>query len=153
MVAWAWGPVSERPEDADRVYLKDIAKATNQVVDDQNRQMGEEETEEEGSKGKFKVKSRKLTYVMKTFLNLKSIRSTDGVAEYKGTSYVNMEAELERVKGLCERWAVDWREHGTLARPGADQVDFTKSSEGSKELRKAWYGSEDGSKGADSEGR
>src|SRR5690349_4041715 len=40
MLAWAWGPVSDRLEDAERIYLKDISEATNQVVDEQNRQMG-----------------------------------------------------------------------------------------------------------------
>jgi hypothetical protein len=153
MMAWAWGPVSDRPEDADRVYLKDIAKATNNVVDEQNRQMGEEEEEEEDGKKKFKVKSRKLTYIMRTFLNLRSIRATDGTAEYKGTYYVNMAMEEERVRGLCERWSVEWRERGSVTKAETTQIDFGKSSEGAKAERKAWYGSENGSFAMKSEDR
>jgi len=141
MMAWAWGPVSGRPEDEQRVYLKDIAAATNQVVDDQNRQMGEEETDEDDKK-KFKAKSRKLSHTMKTYLNLKTIRATDGIPEYKGTAYVNMAMETERVRGLCERWAVEWRERGSVKKPGSDQIDFMKSSEGLTKMREEWNGME-----------
>jgi hypothetical protein len=151
MMAWAWGPVSNRPEDADRVYLKDIATATNQIVDDQNRQMGESDDEEEDGKKRFKAKSRKLAHTMKTYLNLKTIRSTDGLPEYKGTNYVNMTAETERVRGLCERWAVEWCERGSVKKAETTQIDLMKSSEGSKQARKAWYGSENGSFAAKSE--
>jgi hypothetical protein len=145
MMAWAWGPVSNRPQDQERVYLKDIALATNQIVDEQNRQMGESDDDEDDGKKKFKAKSRKLTYVMKTFLNLKSIRATDGIDEYRGTYYINMAMEMERVRGLCERWAVEWSERGSKIKALTTQIDFNKSSEGSKQLRKAWYGSENGS--------
>ena len=138
MLAWAWGPVSDRPEDADRVYLKDISRATNQVVDQQNKQMGEDEEESEGEgdkgKGRFKAKSRKLAHTMKTYLNLKTIRSTDGIPEYKGTNYVNMGAEMERVRGLCERWAVEWRERGSVTRP----LDPMSHSEAFTEERQKW---------------
>lgn len=151
MLAYAWGPVSPRPEDAGRVYLKDIANATNIVVDEQNKQMGEDDAGDEDSK-KFKVKSRKLSHTMKTYLNLKTIRATDGIAEYKGTSFVNMDVEAERVKGLCERWGVEWREPGSKARPGAEQADFTKQAPFGEEERKAWFGHQDGSKGLESEG-
>lgn len=141
MLAYAWGPVSNRPEDLDRVYLKDIAAATNLVVDEQNKQMGEDDAGEDDSK-KFKAKSRKLSHTMKTYLNLRTIRATDGIAQYKGTSYVNMAAEIERVKGLCERWAVEWREPGTVNRGGVEgastQIDFTKSSPGLKKLSDEW---------------
>lgn len=115
VLAWAWGPVSERLEDAMRVYLKDIALATNQVVDQQNRQMGDldDEADEEG---KPKMKSRKITPVFKKYLNIKSIRATDGIPEYKGTRYVDMTVEIERVKGLCERWGVEWLERGSVSK-------------------------------------
>ena len=129
MLAWAWGPVSDRPEDADRIYLKDISEATNQIVDEQNRQMGEleeeEEKEKDGKKGGFRAKSRKIGNTMKTYLNLKTIRATDGTPAYKGTNYVNMEMETERVKGLCERWAVEWRERGSVKRPQV--ISFLKT--------------------------
>jgi len=118
LLAYAWGPVSDRPEDIDRVYLKDISAATNMIVDEQNRQMGDED-EGEGdkeAKGKFRMKSRKLSHTMKTYLNLKTVRATDGTPEYKGTNYVNMAAEMERVQGLCERWAVEWVERGSIPR-------------------------------------
>lgn len=137
MLAWAWGPVSDRPEDENRVYLKDISRATNQVVDDQNKQMGEgDEEEDDGKDGKksFKAKSRKLAHTMKTYLNLKTIRSTDGIAAYKGTNYVNMGMELERVMGLCERWAVEWRERGSVKRP----IDPMSHSDGLTREREAW---------------
>lgn len=121
MLAWAWGPVSDRPEDADRVYLKDISLATNLVVDEQNKQMGDDDDDGDddgkGGGGRFKAKSRKLGKTMKTYLNLKTIRSTDGIPQYKGTNYLNMAAEKERVKGLCERWAVEWKEPGSAKRP------------------------------------
>lgn len=144
MLAWAWGPVSDRPEDAERVYLKDIALATNQVVDEQNRQMGEEETDDEDAPGphggtgrkKFKAKSRKLAHTMKTYLNLKTIRSTDGIPEYKGTNYFSMGMEKERVQGLCERWAVEWKERGSAAR--SQVMNIFKPSEGINKMREEW---------------
>lgn len=142
MLAWAWGPVSDRPEDAERIYLKDIAEATNLVVDEQNRQMGEEadDDEKEGSKKSFKAKSRKVASTMKTYLNLKTIRATDGIPEYKGTNYVNMTMETERVKGLCERWAVEWRERGSASR--SQVIDVFKSSEGINKMREEWKNTE-----------
>jgi hypothetical protein len=139
MLAWAWGPVSDRPEDQDRVYLKDIAVATNQIVDAQNKQMGEDEEEGEGDdkgKGRFKAKSRKLAHTMKTYLNLKTIRSTDGIPEYKGTNFVNMAMELERVQGLCERWAVEWKERGSVER--VQVIDVFTSGPETKKLRDEW---------------
>ena len=138
MLAWAWGPVSDRPEDADRVYLKDIALATNQVVDEQNRQMGEEESDDEDATGKkkFKAKSRKLAHTMKTYLNLKTIRATDGVPEYKGTNYFSMSMEKERVQGLCERWAVTWRERAS--EPRSQVINIFQSSEGINKMREDW---------------
>ena len=141
MLAWAWGPVSDRPEDMDRVYLKDIATATNMVVDAQNKQMGEDEEDDgEGDKGKgrFKAKSRKLAHTMKTYLNLKTIRSTDGIDAYKGTNYVNMAMEKDRVQGLCDRWAVEWKERGSITR--VEQIDFTSTSPGLKKTREEWKG-------------
>lgn len=137
MLAWAWGPVSDRPEDADRIYLKDISTATNQVVDDQNKQMGEGDEDDAGDHdkdgkpgGRFKAKSRKLAHTMKTYLNLKTIRSTDGIPQYKGTNYVNMAMEMDRVRGLCERWAVEWKERGSIQRSGQQVIDVMKSSDG-----------------------
>jgi len=85
-------------------------------------------------------------------LNLKTLRATDGLAEYKGTSYVNMLAEMDRVKGLCERWGVAWRERGSLAgedvsadeawmkRPVVQTVSFNETPDrGFKKTRKQWY--------------
>lgn len=152
VLAWAWGAVSDRPEDADRVYLKDIALATNMTVDEQNRRMGETTDEPDDKDEKKKTKSRKITDIFKKYLNLKTIRSTDGVEEYKGTSYVNMLSEMERVKGLCERWGVEWRERGSLAgdvsaeeawmkRPVVQLVSFDETPDrGFKKARKQWYG-------------
>jgi len=145
MVAYAWGPVSDRPEDEDRVYLKDIAMATNQVIDEQNRQMGEEADDEADDKKSTKTKSRKVADVMKKYLNVKTIRASDGIKEYKGTAYVNIAMESERIHGLCERWGVEWREKNSVPRPQA--INFSASSEAFKKERKAWYGHEDGSLG------
>ncbi len=153
VMAWAWGPVSDRPEDADRVYLKDIAMATNMTVDEQNRRMGEDGDEADGKDDdkKRKTKSRKITDIFKKYLNLKTLRATDGLDEYKGTSYVNMLTEMERVKGLCERWGVQWRERGSLAgelaeeerwmkRPVVQTVSFNETPDrGFKKTRKQWY--------------
>lgn len=130
MLAWAWGPVSDRPEDEMRVYLKDISEATNQVVDEQNKQMGEMDEVDDDDKKKFRAKSRKLAHTMRTYLNLKTIRATDGISAYKGTNYVNVEVEMERLKGLCERWAVEWRERGSAER--------SKSTDLFKEEREKW---------------
>jgi len=138
VLAWAWGPVSDRPEDEQRVYLKDIAEATNLIVDEQNRQMGEEESDDEdaGGKKKFKAKSRKLAHTMRTYLNLKTIRATDGIPEYKGTNYFSMAMEEERVRGLCERWSVEWKERGSVAR--SQVIDIFKPSEGLNQTREEW---------------
>ncbi len=139
MLAWAWGPVSDRPEDEERVYLKDIAAATNQIVDEQNKQMGEDDEffddkdGKDGKDGKPKAKSRRLSKTMKTYLNLKTVRATDGIDAYKGTYYVNMAVEKERVKGLCERWAVEWRERGSV--PRAVKIDFMSHSDGFEKER------------------
>jgi len=133
ILAYAWGAVSDRPEDADRIYLKDIAKATNLIIDEQNRQMGDDSDDDENDeykKKKFKANSRKISHTMKKFLNLKTIRATDGTPEYKGTNFVNMTVEEERVRGLCERWAVEWRERGSVKRD--------ESGDSFKKLRDDW---------------
>lgn len=117
LLAWSWGPVSDRPEDENRVYLKDISEATNLIVDEQNRQMGDDsDDEEDGKKAGFRAKSRKISHTMKKYLNVKTLRATDGTPEYKGTNYVDFAAEMDRLQGLCERWAVGWRERGSLPR-------------------------------------
>jgi len=144
MLAWAWGPVSDRPEDESRIYLKDISAATNQIVDEQNRQMGEaeEEPDQDGKVKSFKAKSRKLAHTMRTYLNLRTIRSTDGIAEYKGTNYVNMAMEEERVRGLCERWAVEWKERGSVNRVQSVEINWEKGSPGLKKQREEWKNTE-----------
>jgi len=170
ILAWAWGPVSDREEDSRRVYLKDVSQATNLVVDEQNRRMGEadDEDDKDGKKDGKKMKSRKLTTIFKNYLNIKTLRATDGTPEYKGTKFINLADPdmLMRVKGLCERWGVEWRESGSLGEGHTftddDQwmkktkiiqvIDFNSSSDGIKQERKAWYGHENGSRGANSEG-
>lgn len=120
VLAWAWGPVSERDEDTFRVYMKDIATAINLIVDHQKAQLGEEDDEDEkpGQDKKpeaKKTKSRKVSGVFTNFLQIKTIRATDGDKEYKGTKYVNMAEELDRVKALCVRWGVEWLERGVIS--------------------------------------
>lgn len=156
MLAWAWGPVSERVTDYQRVYVKDVALATNMVVDEMNRRAGDyddfDDDDAEGSdKKKPKMKSRGLTKIFDKFLNLKRLRATDGEAEYKGTMYIDMEVENERVKALCERWGVAWRERGSLGptteveedekwmkRPVVMMVNFNETPEGFKQAREEW---------------
>jgi hypothetical protein len=161
ILAWAWGPVSEREEDQRRVYLKDVSLATNLVVDEQNRRMGEadEEDDKDGKNSSRKMKSRKLSTIFKNYLNIKTLRATDGMPEYKGTKFINLADPdmLMRVKGLCERWGVEWRESGSLAdsvavveefewmrKPVVKMIEFGKSSEATNELRKAWNGEGNG---------
>jgi hypothetical protein len=169
ILAWAWGPVSDREEDAGRVYLKDVSAATNLVVDEQNRRMGEEDEgdDKDGKNSNRKMKSRKLSTIFKNYLNIKTLRATDGVPEYKGTKFINLADPdmLMRVKGLCERWGVEWRDSGSLSDAHAFSeeenwmkkqrvitVDFNAPDPGFKSARKQWYGHENGSKGANSEG-
>jgi hypothetical protein len=154
ILAWAWGPVSEREEDAARIYLKDISLATNLVVDEQNRKMGEAADGDDDGKDKKKMKSRKLTDIFKKYLNIKTLRATDGIAEYKGTKFINMADPdmLLRVKSLCQRWGVEWREAGSLngthvfgdddawmKKPVGDSF-FLKGTDGMKKARQEWYG-------------
>jgi len=141
MLAWAWGAVSDRPEDEFRVYLKDISQATNMIVDEQNRQMGDDGDDDAddahpSKKGGFKAKSRKISHTMKTYLNLKTVRATDGTPGYKGTNYVDMGLEEERVRGLCERWAVDWRERGSVSRDENSSNDVETGFSNEKEREK-----------------
>jgi len=155
MMAWAWGPVSDRLTEQQRVYVKDIAQATNTVVDEMNRRAGDtdDEDDDEGAKkSKTKMTSRGLTKVFNKVLNLPRLRATDGDPEYKGTYYIDMETELERVKALCERWGVEWRERGSLGpdvevgedekwmkRPVETQVMFNDSSKAFAEEREKWH--------------
>jgi len=169
VLAWAWGPVSSRVEDGLRVYLKDIALATNMVVDEQNRRMGEDEQDDpvEGKK-KPKMKSRKISNVFKKYLNIKTVRATDGLPSYKGTMFVNMEMEMERIRGLCERWGVEWLEAGSVEReklPDESELTTkdtksTKEHEGKtmqevsmafQEEREKWEALEDPERSEDSE--
>jgi hypothetical protein len=166
ILAWAWGPVSDREEDGGRVYLKDVSLATNLVVDEQNRRMGEADDEDDKDGKNKKMKSRKLTTIFKNYLNIKTLRATDGTPEYKGTKFINLADPdmLMRVKGLCERWGVEWRESGSLGEDypfGEDEewmkkskiermIDFNSSSDGTKKLRDAWNGTKKGNFGGKS---
>jgi hypothetical protein len=168
ILAWAWGPVSDREEDGGRVYLKDVSAATNMVVDEQNRRMGEMDDDDDKDGKNKKMKSRKLTTIFKNYLNIKTLRATDGTPEYKGTKFINLADPdmLMRVKGLCERWGVEWRDSGSLGdmhtfseeevwMKKQAMIELNTGSNGSngfKSERKAWYGSENGSRGANSEG-
>jgi len=161
ILAFAWGPVSDRPEDAERVYMKEIAKAINIIVDHQKAMLGEDVEEEDekdegkkedGKKEQKRTKSRKVSDVFQKFLNIKTVRATDGLPQYKGTKYVNMTTEIERLKSLCVRWDVAWQEGGSMTESKAgsihpdnlwmlkpkELVDFMKSSPETKKLREEW---------------
>ncbi|RLD04246.1 MAG: hypothetical protein DRI32_06015, partial [Chloroflexi bacterium] len=125
ILAWAWGAVATRPEDAKRVYMKDIALASNLVLDEQKKLMGDDDVDEQadfvfGKKDEKssskKIKSQKVGHVFKKFLNISTVRATDGLPTYKGTMFVNMDVEEERIRGLCERWGVEWMERGSVER-------------------------------------
>lgn len=175
VLAWAWGPVTERDEDTFRVYMKDIATAINQIVDHQKAQLGEEDDEDEkpGQDKKpesKKTKSRKVSGVFTNFLQIKTIRATDGDKEYKGTKFVDMGEELDRVKALCVRWGVNWLERGSVTeakaknkeiaeddlwmlKPRLTVVNFNEPEEVAKKAEKQWKNSRFGAHGEDSERR
>lgn len=114
MRAWAWGPVSEHPSDEWRTYLKDVRECANDIMDEQRAQMGD--SDDEDKEKKKKMSSQGIAHILRKYLQLKTIRATDGGdAEYKGTMYV--EWDEERIRGLCERWGVEWLERGSLNRP------------------------------------
>jgi hypothetical protein len=132
MRAWAWGAASSHPGDESRIYLKDVAAATNAITDEMNLKMGdtsEEEGGEEGaSEGKWrrkksggKMTSRGISKTMTKYLQLRTWRATSGVPDYKGTMYIDMERDQGRIEALCKRWGVEWLEYGCQAakRPNA----------------------------------
>jgi len=163
VLAWAWGPVSERDDDLFRVYMKDIALAINVIMDHQKLLLGEDEDDEnddsskDGKEGKDKkkTKSRKVSEIFKNYLNLKTIRATDGIYEYKGTKYVDMSEELDRVKAVGVRWGVEWLDRSTITekalkdgnigddekwmlKPKIIKIDLNVSSDGIKKAREQW---------------
>ena len=118
--AWAWGPASDHPSDLDRTYLKDVTAATNAIMDEMNRQMGDLDEEDEHAKDgkKFggRMTSKSISNIVRKYLQMRIKRSSDGVDEYRGTMFVMRDDE--RLKALCERWGVAWRERSSLERPG-----------------------------------
>jgi hypothetical protein len=46
--------------------------------------------------------------------------------------------ETERLKGLCERWSVEWRERGSVNRPMI--LDLNKTPDAHVKLRSEWNG-------------
>lgn len=120
MRAYAWGPASDHPADQDRTYLKDIADATNAVIDEQNQRMGDDSGDSDGKEKRWT--SRGISASMKKFLNIQTRRATDGSPEYKGTAYVKW--DTLRIEGLCKRWNVEMLERGSVARPIVKHVDF-----------------------------
>jgi hypothetical protein len=119
--AFAWGPVSESPSDEGRVYLKDIALASNMVTDEMNKRMGDDEEEErvdpKGKRSGGKFTSRGISSIMDKYLQLRTWRATDGTPDYKGTMYIDLNRDGERIKALCERWGVKELIRGSEKRP------------------------------------
>jgi hypothetical protein len=113
-----WGRgTTTASEEINRIYLKDLAEATNEIVDEQNRQMGDEvETatvDEEGRKKKSsRMTSRRVSDTVRKYLQLKVLRATDGEKGRKGTNYVVW--DQERVDALCERFGVEMVGRGSL---------------------------------------
>jgi len=97
MRAWAWGPVSSHPSDAERVYLKDIAGAVKHLVG-------------------TTMHSRKLGYALRERLLLPTLRATSGDnLEYKGTYCILWDENAMRE--LCDLFEVEYLERGSVKRP------------------------------------
>jgi len=153
----AWGPVSAHASDEGRIYLKDIAFATNEIMDEQNRLMGElDESEDLTTKDtkstKKKMTSKSVSNTMKKYLQLRSERATDGAnPAYKGTYFVSLGREQERIEALCERWGVTWLERGTLERPEDAISGGVKVREAFAEARAQWNQTEMMDEGGESD--
>ena len=66
-----------------------------------------------------------MTGILKKFCQLRVRETTDGSDKYRGTNEVVWEEE--RIQALCERWAVEWKERGSVKRPVV--VSFVKNLE------------------------
>lgn len=141
VLAYAWGPVSDHPSDQDRVYLKDVAQGVNLLMDEMRRKMGEDEEEEQPSdypkkRISKKMTSRSVSGILKSVCQMRVRETTDGQDDYRGTNEVVWDEE--RVKALCERWGVAWKERGSEKRP----VDFSKTPQAFKDAREQWNNTE-----------
>ena len=143
ILANAWGAVSGHPSDVHRVYLKDVASAVNQLMDEMRRKMGEEEEESEEvttrDGRKFKKRSARMTSrsvsgILKSVCQLRVRETTDGTDEYRGTNEIVWDEE--RVRALCERWGVAWKERGSEKRPVV--LDLNKTPEGLKKFHEEY---------------
>jgi hypothetical protein len=112
---WGRGK-SEATEEINRIYLKELAEATNEIVDEQNRQMGdaaEPVVNREGNvKEPARMTSRRVSDTVRKYLQLKVLRATDGEKGRKGTNYVVW--DQERVDALCVRFGVEMVGYGSL---------------------------------------
>jgi hypothetical protein len=94
-------------DEGGQIFMKDVATKVNELIDEQNRRMGEEdelEGEEKGSLDKKgKVKSRKVGSIIRNYLQLRTERWTSG--ENKGLYYVVWDGE--RIRALCTRYGVE----------------------------------------------
>lgn len=147
VIANAWGPASEHPSDELRVYLKDVTKAANMRIDEMKRRMDEDDEDEDetifkkdGTKVKKKAKmtSRGVSFILESFCQLATRRTSDGKDEYRGTMEVVWDEV--RVKSLCERYGVEWLERGSQSRPKETIIDLNKPSPGITRLRDEWNG-------------
>ena len=139
VIANAWGAVSDHPSDQERVYLKDVTKAANMRIDEMKAAMGEEEEEESEGRGKkfaSKMTSRGVSSVLEKFCQIQTRRTSDGVEGYRGTTEIVWDEA--RIKALCERWGVAWKERGSEERPKETVVKFGGPGSASKKLRDEW---------------
>lgn len=138
VLANAWGPVSDHPSDEKRVYLKDVAAAVNNLMDAMRHKMGEDQEEEEpqqtkwGKKRSGKMTSRSVSGILKSVCQLRVREVTDGMDDYRGTNEVVWDED--RIKALCERWGVPWKDRGSEKRP----MDPVSASPGLKKERDEW---------------
>jgi hypothetical protein len=156
VTANSWGPATDHPADLDRVYLKDVTKAANMRIDEMKREMNEGAEDEDETivkkdgtkiKKRAKMTSRGVSFMLESSCQMATRRTTDGTDGYRGTMEVVWD-EL-RVKSLCARYGVQWLERGSKSaeRPEEIVVDLNKPSFTGESLRKAWYGSKNGSRG------
>lgn len=151
MRAWAWGRIEGGTvEDDERIYLKDIKDATNMIVDEMNRRMGDEWAQESDAQGQGqgqkkssdRMTSRRVSDTMRKYLQLHTLRATSGPNEYRGTYYLAWDEK--RMRALCNRWGAEWLERGSLQRPKIVRLNDETTGQRFAEERAKWKGGGNG---------
>jgi hypothetical protein len=106
--------------------LKNVARHVNWIIEGENKEQGEEESEEERAKHKS-VGPKRCGEIARNTLQLKTERATKG--PIKGNYFVIWDGE--RVKGLCSRYGIEM--NGTFSPPPGERVQEAFDKE-----REAW---------------